>query len=70
MLLLMRRMVERLAGDRDGLRFDFFNLSSIVSTKALPLEEKSQQIRRAADFAGLIKRGAAQNRVNKLSLFV
>ncbi|MBM3981835.1 MAG: YcjX family protein [Planctomycetes bacterium] len=36
MLLLMRRMVERFAGDRDGLRYEFFNVSSVVSTKALP----------------------------------
>jgi len=44
MLLLMRRMVERLAGDRDGLKYDFFNLSSIVSTKALPLVDKSPRV--------------------------
>jgi predicted YcjX-like family ATPase len=44
MLLLMRRMVERLAGDRDGLKFDFFNLSSIVSTKALPLADKGPRV--------------------------
>jgi uncharacterized protein len=36
MLLLMRRMVERFATDRDGLRYEFFNVSSVVSTKALP----------------------------------
>jgi uncharacterized protein len=40
MLLLMKRMVERYASDRDGLVYDFFNLSSIVSTKALPLADK------------------------------
>jgi predicted YcjX-like family ATPase len=40
MLLLMRRMVERYASDRDGLHYEFFNLSSIVSTKALPLEDR------------------------------
>jgi uncharacterized protein len=44
MLLLMRRMVERYAGDRDGLTYDFFNLSSIVSTKALPLAEKGPRV--------------------------
>lgn len=38
MLLLMRRMVERFATDRDGLRYEFFNVSSVVSTKALPSE--------------------------------
>jgi predicted YcjX-like family ATPase len=36
MNLLMRRMVERLAADRDGLKYDFFNVASVVSTKALP----------------------------------
>ena len=36
MLLLMRRMVERFATDRDGLRYEFFNVSSVVSTKTLP----------------------------------
>lgn len=36
MLLLMRRMVERFATDRDGLKYEFFNVSSVVSTKALP----------------------------------
>jgi hypothetical protein len=38
MQLLMRRMVERFATDRDGLRYEFFNVSSVVSTKALPTE--------------------------------
>jgi predicted YcjX-like family ATPase len=37
MLMLLRRMAERFAADRDGLRYDFFNLSSVVSTRALPL---------------------------------
>jgi predicted YcjX-like family ATPase len=36
--MLMRRMVERFATDRDGLRYEFFNVSSVVSTKALPAE--------------------------------
>jgi predicted YcjX-like family ATPase len=36
MLLLMRRMVEKFATDRDGLRYEFFNVSAVVSTKALP----------------------------------
>lgn len=35
---LLRRMVERFAVDRDGLRAQFFNISSVVSTKALPSE--------------------------------
>ena len=39
MLMLLRRMAERYAADRDGLNYDFFNLSSVVSTKALPLAE-------------------------------
>lgn len=38
MSLLMRRMVERFATDRDGLHHRFFNVSSVVSTKALPAE--------------------------------
>jgi predicted YcjX-like family ATPase len=38
MLMLLRRMVERHAADRDGLKFDFFNLASVVSTRTLPLE--------------------------------
>ena len=36
MLGLMRRMVERYADNRDGLKYQFFNLSSVVSTRALP----------------------------------
>jgi predicted YcjX-like family ATPase len=38
MQLLTRRMVERFASDRDGLKFEFFNVSAVVSTKALPTE--------------------------------
>ena len=38
MLTLMRRMVERFATDRDGLRHELFNVSSVVSTRALPAE--------------------------------
>ncbi|AMV26699.1 hypothetical protein VT84_20030 [Gemmata sp. SH-PL17] len=38
MQLLTRRMVERFATDRDGLQHQFFNVSSVVSTKALPTE--------------------------------
>ncbi|HEY1190254.1 MAG TPA: YcjX family protein [Gemmata sp.] len=38
MQLLTRRMVERFATDRDGLRAQFFNVSSVVSTRALPVE--------------------------------
>lgn len=38
MSLLARRMVERYADSRDGLRFEFFNLSSVVSTRPLPIE--------------------------------
>lgn len=38
MLGLMKRMVERYADNRDGLRYEFFNVSSIVSTKVLPVE--------------------------------
>lgn len=39
MLGLMRRMVSRYAENRDGLAFDFFNVSSVVSTKPLPVED-------------------------------
>jgi predicted YcjX-like family ATPase len=35
---LMRRMVERYADNRDGLKYQFFNLSAVVSTKVLPVE--------------------------------
>lgn len=38
MQALARRMVERYADSRDGLRFEFFNLASVVSTKPLPVE--------------------------------
>jgi predicted YcjX-like family ATPase len=38
MLLLMRRMVEKYADNRDGLKYQFFNLSSVMSTKVLPTE--------------------------------
>jgi predicted YcjX-like family ATPase len=38
MLLLMKRMVEKYADNRDGLRYQFFNVSSVVSTKVLPAE--------------------------------
>ena len=38
MLSLMRRMVEKYADNRDGLRYEFFNLSAIVSTRVLPAE--------------------------------
>jgi predicted YcjX-like family ATPase len=36
LLGLLKRMAERYAADRDGLKYDFFNLSAVVSTKALP----------------------------------
>jgi predicted YcjX-like family ATPase len=42
MLMLLRRMAERHAADRDGLKYDFFNLSSVVSTRALPPEAGSR----------------------------
>lgn len=38
MLLLTRRMVEKLAESRDGLRYQFFNVASVVSTRVLPTE--------------------------------
>ncbi len=38
MLALMRRMVEKYADNRDGLKYEFFNLSSVVSTKVLPMD--------------------------------
>jgi predicted YcjX-like family ATPase len=38
MLALMKRMVERYADNRDGLKYQFFNLSAVVSTKVLPVE--------------------------------
>jgi predicted YcjX-like family ATPase len=36
MLGLLRRMVGKLAQDRDGLKYDFFNCSAVVSTRLLP----------------------------------
>jgi predicted YcjX-like family ATPase len=44
MLMLLRRMAERFAADRDGLNYDFFNLSSVVSTKALPPAESGSRV--------------------------
>jgi uncharacterized protein len=44
MLMLLRRMAERYAADRDGLNYDFFNLSSVVSTKALPLGDGGPRV--------------------------
>ena len=38
MLLLMRRMVEKYAENRDGLKYQFFNVASVVSTRVLPAE--------------------------------
>jgi hypothetical protein len=37
-------MAERFAADRDGLNYDFFNLSSVVSTKALPPAESGSRV--------------------------
>ncbi len=44
MLMLMRRMAERYASDRDGLKYDFFNLSSVMSTRALPVAEAGGRV--------------------------
>ncbi len=52
MLILLRRMVERYATDRDGLKYDFFNLSSMVSARAIP-SEKGERI-----MVGMPLRGA------------
>ena len=38
MLALMKRMVEKYADNRDGLKYQFFNCSSVVSTKVLPID--------------------------------
>lgn len=38
MLLLLRRMVEKYADNRDGLKYQFFNMSSVVSTQVLPAD--------------------------------
>jgi predicted YcjX-like family ATPase len=43
MLMLMKRMVEKDAKSRDGLKAEFFNLSSIVSTRMLP-DDKGQRL--------------------------
>jgi predicted YcjX-like family ATPase len=36
LLTLLKRMVGRLAADRDGLKADYFTASAVVSTKSLP----------------------------------
>ena len=41
---LMKRMVEKYADNRDGLKYQFFNLSSIVSTKALASDDGQRQL--------------------------
>jgi predicted YcjX-like family ATPase len=38
MLALMKRMVEKYAENRDGLKHQFFNCSAVASTKVLPIE--------------------------------
>jgi uncharacterized protein len=42
--MLLRRMAERYAADRDGLQYDFFNLASVVSTKALPMTDQGPRV--------------------------
>ncbi len=44
MLVLLRRMAERHAADRDGLKYDFFNLSAVVSARALPLVDSGPRV--------------------------
>ncbi len=44
MLALMRRMVEKYADNRDGLKYEFFNVSSVVSTKVLPADQGARQL--------------------------
>jgi uncharacterized protein len=44
MLGLMKRMVEKYADNRDGLKYQFFNLSSVVSTKVLPVENGKRML--------------------------
>lgn len=43
-LLLMRRMAERIAADRSGLKYEFFNVSAVVSTKALPAAPGQERV--------------------------
>ncbi|HEY3789868.1 MAG TPA: YcjX family protein [Urbifossiella sp.] len=44
MLGLMRRMVEKYADNRDGLKHEFFNVSSVVSTRVLPVENGKRML--------------------------
>jgi uncharacterized protein len=44
MLALMKRMVEKYADNRDGLKYEFFNCSSVVSTKVLPVENGTRML--------------------------
>ncbi|HXD88472.1 MAG TPA: YcjX family protein, partial [Urbifossiella sp.] len=44
MLGLMKRMVEKYADNRDGLKYEFFNLSSVVSTQVLPVESGKRML--------------------------
>lgn len=44
MLALMKRMVEKYADNRDGLKYQFFNCSSVVSTKVLPVENGKRML--------------------------
>lgn len=44
MLGLMKRMVEKYADNRDGLKYQFFNVSSVVSTKVLPVEDGKRML--------------------------
>ena len=44
MLGLMKRMVEKYADNRDGLKYQFFNCSSVVSTKVLAVEDGKRML--------------------------
>lgn len=44
MLALMKRMVEKYADNRDGLKYEFFNCSSVMSTKVLPVENGKRHL--------------------------
>ena len=41
---LLQRMVGRMAGDCDGLRYEFFNVASAVSTRVLPTPPGDRQL--------------------------
>ncbi len=59
MVNLMRRMVGRYASDRNGLRHEYFNVASAVSTKTLPHGPSGPRV-----MSGIPLRGADGRRIH------